>query len=231
MSTPTAPSGPTVPAAPPTPTRTRLRLRWFRNPLQPLVIIIRVGFYLALTAFLIGVFDVLFLSGKSFGWHNGAACLTIPDGLTANFPRLAAQTINGSVHGLRLCAVPASHHQALYSTLAHGLGLPFFLVAFGLTSRLLTIAEKGGVYRSEVVSRVQSLGWTLLVGEVLVVALSTIGKVYLYNDLVMDPSHSTFWTPFWDVDWAVLLIGTALICLARILREGVGMREDLDGTV
>jgi hypothetical protein len=218
-------STPTVPAAP------AARPRRLRNPLQPLMMIIQVGFYLALAVFLIGVFNVVFRSGQSFGWHHGAACLTVPDGLGANLQHPAAQEVTGSAHGFRVCATPAGRHQAFYSTLANGLGLPFFLVAFGLTSRLLTIAAKGGVYRSEVVSRVRSLGWTLLIGEVLVVALSTVGKVHLYNDLVQFHENGTFWTPFWDVNWAVLLIGTALVCLARILREGVGMREDLEGTV
>lgn len=221
MSTPTAPAAPAA-----RPRRPRLR-----NPLQPLVLVIRVGFYAALAVFLFSVFDVLFLSGTAFGWNRGSACLTVPDGLTAHLPRLAAQTVTGSTHGLRVCATPAGHRQAFYSTLANGLGLPFFLIAFGLTSRLLTIAQKGGVYRSEVVSRVRSLGWTLLVGEVIVVVLGTVGKAHLYNDLVMFHENGTYWTPFWSVNWAVLLIGTALICLARILHEGVGMREDLDGTI
>ncbi|GAA2007701.1 DUF2975 domain-containing protein [Catenulispora subtropica] len=221
MSTP-ATAGPATAAGP----------RRFRNPLQPLGGIVRVVYYLALAAFLVGAANVLFASGTAFGWHHGTACLTVPDQLQPPIDRTLQWTsVTTDVHESRVCVQHAAVHQAFYSTLAGGLGLPFFLVAFGLTSRLLTVAAKGGVYRSEVVSRVQFLGWTLLAGETLLVVLGTVGKVHLYNDLVPQHANGTYWTPFWDVNWAVPLIGVALISLARILREGVGMREDLEGTV
>ena len=40
-----------------------------------------------------------------------------------------------------------------------------------------------------------------------------------------------FWTPFWHLNWPVLLIGVCLVVFARIMKEGVRMREDLEGTV
>ncbi|GAA2061591.1 hypothetical protein GCM10009839_85840 [Catenulispora yoronensis] len=215
-----------------TPSNAAARPRRLRNPLQPLVVIVRVTYYVALVVFLIAAINLLFARGHSFGWHRGTACLTVPDQLMPpQIHTMEWTSVTTNVHESRVCVQYANNHQAFASTLANGLGLPFFLVAFGLTSRLLTIAAKGGVYRTEVVSRVQFLGWTLLAGETAVAALRTVGSVHLYNDLVPEHFNGTFWAPFWHVNWTVLLIAVALITLARILREGVGMREDLDGTI
>jgi hypothetical protein len=35
----------------------------------------------------------------------------------------------------------------------------------------------------------------------------------------------------WYPSWSVVLIGLGLITFARVMRLGVGMREDLEGTV
>lgn len=214
-----------------TPTTTTRPSR-FRDPLQPLVGLISVGYYLALAAFLIGVYRVLFASGGSFGWNGGAACLDVPAGLQSMLPGPGEpRSAIVDVQGLHACIPHAGSAQAFYSTLANGLGLPFFLITFGLTSRLLTVAAKGGVYRSEVVSRVHLLAWTLIVGEAVVVVLRVFGSVHLFNDLAVAPVSGVFWLPFWHVNFIVLLIGVVLLSVARILREGVGMREDLEGTV
>jgi hypothetical protein len=96
---------------------------------------------------------------------------------------------------------------------------------------LLTVASRHSVYSAAVVRQIRFLGWTLLVGEVVVVVLRVVGSVGLYNQLVPNHSNGTYWTPFWHVNWAVLLIGLCLLTFARIVREGVRMREDLEGTV
>lgn len=204
-----------------------------RDPLQPLTTVVQVAFCLAFALFLISTARILVFSGGSFGWNGGSACLDLPEQLQPQptFTVYRWTSTHAMITGSRVCVDPASTRQAFYSTLANGVGFPFFLLAFGLTSHLLTVATRHGVHSEAVVRKLRHLGWTLLIGEAVVAVLRVVGSVHLYNQLVYGHSNGTYWTPFWHVNWSVLLIGLCLLTFARIVREGVSMREDLDGTI
>jgi hypothetical protein len=205
-----------------------------RDPLQPLTAVVQVAFCLAFALFLVGVARILVFSGGSFGWNGGSACVDLSQQLQrpeVGLVRATRSVTNTMITDSRICVTPASTRQAFYSTLANGMGFPFFLLAFGLTSHLLTVATRHGIHSDTVVRKLRFLGWTLLIGEAVVVVLRVVGSVHLYNQLVDGHAQGTYWTPFWHVNWTVLLIGLCLLTFARIVREGVTMREDLDGTV
>ncbi|ACZ88111.1 DUF2975 domain-containing protein [Streptosporangium roseum] len=106
---------------------------------------------------------------------------------------------------------------------------PGFVVtagAFFLLWRLLWRA-RGGVYIPQAARQVRFLGWWLLVGGLLAPQIENFATMRLLDTLAVD--EATYWVR--EIPLVVPLVGLGLLALAGVLRDGVRMRDDLEGTV
>jgi hypothetical protein len=56
-------------------------------------------------------------------------------------------------------------------------------------------------------------------------------RLNLLSQLVTWPVDWEQWPAAWSVSWAAAWAGLGLLALARVMRTGVGVRADLEGTV
>ncbi|MEV4799332.1 DUF2975 domain-containing protein [Nonomuraea sp. NPDC049421] len=99
-------------------------------------------------------------------------------------------------------------------------------VAFFLLWRLLWRAREGA-YLPQVARQVRLLGWWLLVGGLLAPQIEHVAMMALLDTMAANESHHL---PR-EIPVIVPLVGAGLLALASVLRTGVRMRDDLEGTV
>ncbi|KAB8197610.1 hypothetical protein FH608_003435 [Nonomuraea phyllanthi] len=107
--------------------------------------------------------------------------------------------------------------------------LPGFAVtagAFFLVWRLLWRA-RDGVYLAQVAGQVRVLGWWLLAGGLLAPQLEHLAMMTLLDTMTTGESYYGIK----EIPLVVPLAGLGLLALAGVLRTGVQMRDDLEGTV
>jgi hypothetical protein len=110
-------------------------------------------------------------------------------------------------------------------TVLFGLGTLFLLLRF------LRTASQEGAYAATVPFKLSALGWFLLVGGPLSTLLEAVSRSYLRSTLAVDTPSDWFTEWLGSLpDWSVVA-GIAALTFAQILRVGVRMREDLEGTV
>ncbi|MFI6817437.1 hypothetical protein ACIBG7_33915 [Nonomuraea sp. NPDC050328] len=98
--------------------------------------------------------------------------------------------------------------------------------AFFLLWRLLWRA-RDGVYLPQVAAQVRVLGWWLLAGGLLAPQIERFAMMTLLDTMTVN--ESSFGIK--EIPMIVPLVGLGLLVLASVLRTGVRMRDDLDGTV
>ncbi|MEV4569459.1 DUF2975 domain-containing protein [Nonomuraea sp. NPDC049419] len=107
--------------------------------------------------------------------------------------------------------------------------LPGFVVtavAFFLLWRLLWRAREGA-YLPQVARQVRVLGWWLFAGGLLAPQIEHVAMMALLDTMAANESH---YLPR-EIPVIVPLVGVGLLALASVLRTGVRMRDDLEGTV
>lgn len=98
--------------------------------------------------------------------------------------------------------------------------------AFFLLWRLLWRA-RDGVYLPQVAAQVRVLGWWLLAGGLLAPQIEHFAMMALLDTMAANEAH---FGPK-EIPVIVPLVGLGLLALANVLRTGVRMRDDLEGTV
>ncbi|WP_433546232.1 DUF2975 domain-containing protein [Streptomyces sp. CA-294286] len=135
--------------------------------------------------------------------------------------------VQASSSAARLCQDGPSAGQRLADL---GSRLPWLLFAcLGLLlfSRLLKGVLREGPFTDMVAQRLSFLGWFVAVGSPLAGLLAGWADSWLVGSMApMVGSGPTVAGP-----QALVLAGLAAVILGKIMREGVRMREDLEGTV
>ncbi|RVX41852.1 DUF2975 family protein [Nonomuraea polychroma] len=98
--------------------------------------------------------------------------------------------------------------------------------AFFLLWRLLWRA-RDGVYLPQVAGQVRVLGWWLLAGGLLAPQIEHFAMMALLDTMAVGESYYGIK----EIPVVVPLVGLGLLALASVLRTGVRMRDDLEGTV
>jgi len=164
----------------------------------------------------LGVLVVVIAAAGEFGWlpgnSAGPACVDT---------------------GSRLAC---TDHPSMAQRLADaGDQLPSMLFSLGalwLLLRFLRTAAQHGPYASAVPGRLAAFGWFTLIGGPVSSALEALSRTSLLAGLAPDTPTAS-WIDRWFSnfpEWSVVA-GVAALTFAHILRIGVGMREDLEGTV
>ena len=214
-----------------------------RNPLELLASVVTWVFWLAVLATATTVIRDLTGQGLLFGAHIGGpspsltgACLTAPQALLQHAGSVLGHS--GLSPGVRadwntaiVCAAHPNARQALADTIT---ALPVDLLRLGalyLAMRLARAAARDGVYTAEAARLLLILGWWLLAGGLVATVTEAFARMDLLSQLVTWNVDWGQWPVAWSVSWPVVWIGLGLIIFARVMRIGVGMRADLEGTV
>jgi hypothetical protein len=202
-----------------------------RDPLEPVTT--TVGLLTGLTGL------VLFLSllVHQALWGNGPVCTSVPaDGMAT---RSSGLTIGGQVRGSQatignviLCVNHPDTWQRFAGLLASWPSVILW-VGFLLQIRgLLRIASQpGGLYSPDTAARLRRLGWFLTAGALAAAIIQTVANLMIFLSQVHYPGLNWFEPDKLHLSVSALLGGLALITVARVMRVGVTMRDELDVTI
>ncbi|RZQ60202.1 DUF2975 domain-containing protein [Amycolatopsis suaedae] len=113
--------------------------------------------------------------------------------------------------------------------------LPPVLFMFGavwLALRFLRTAAQDGPYDATIPGKLTTLGWFLLAGGPSAMLLAAVASAALRADLLADAPASGWLGQWWStMPWWSVVAGLTALLFAHILRIGVRMREDLEGTI
>lgn len=182
------------------------------------------------------------LSGSGFGfsslWFGQApvcADVNINDiGVNGSGPSLTGLLPDASVsvpNPLSVCVQHATSGQRALAFLAGAPNTVYFLVIFAVVAWLLLVARREGAFAPRVHKLLRFLGWFVIIGSVVAGIGRNLADAYFLASVTTEHvpiAFDTFGNMTLDVQ---LLAGCALLTLARIMRAGTRMREDLEGTV
>lgn len=206
------------------------RTRPPRNPLEPIAS--TIGYLTALTVTVL----LLSLLVHQAAWGNGPVCTSATaDGIPLRIYRVAVEgQVRGSQATIGTVNLCVNHPgtwlrvSGLLATWPPGiLWLGFLLQASGL---LRIAARPGGLYSLATAARVRRLGWFLTAGALAAGVIQTVANMTIFLSQIHYPGLN--WEPGkLHLSVATLLAGLALITVARVMRIGVTMREELDVTI
>ncbi|MEU4090042.1 DUF2975 domain-containing protein [Streptomyces aureus] len=211
-----------------------------RNPLEPLSSAVTIIVSMFAIALVLGVFGSMFADGVHIlGIGEKQICVTDssvsvggggPEGPIGIKAAPGAKVLLDASPSF--CTEHPSTAQAVLNTATQ---LPSFLFTVGvllLVLQLIRGAEREGLYTPRTAARLRGVGWWMLAGSV----LAAIGKSVSENALIDSLSRGGDASALtglltWDAPYMAILTGLGILSFARIMRVGVAMREDLDGTV
>jgi Protein of unknown function (DUF2975) len=201
------------------------------NPLEP--ISTATGW---LTTLMVG-FLLLSLLVHQQAWGNGPVCASVSSNDASSFggPASVAGVVPGGHATLGTVNICASHPAAglrLAGSLATWPYLILWLVFLVQFRRLLTAAARpGALYVPDTAARLRDLGRLLVAGGLAAGAIETAASFFIFGQVVRYPGLN--WFSFGQIKFSVvtLIVGLALATAARVMRQGVSMREELDVVV
>ncbi|MFJ5779014.1 DUF2975 domain-containing protein [Streptomyces sp. NPDC093094] len=210
-----------------------------RNPLEPMST--AVTSIVTLIAVLMGVslFSALFVDGVHvLGIGDESVCVMdtsttvgVGDEPARVFEHVPGATVGLSAHP-DYCTESPSLVQSLLNTTTRLAPFVFTVGALLLVLRLIRSAKRDGLYTVRTARQLHRLGWWLLAGSVLAaMAVSTAEKALIDSLSRADDISVVSGLWMWDAPFMAILTGLGVLSFARIMRVGIVMREDLDGTV
>ncbi len=214
-----------------------------RKRLQPLATVMTWVFWIAVLSSVTTVMRTLTGQGPLFGAHIGGPspalrgiCLSAAQALLPHTASALGQSglslgVRAAWDSASVCAAHPSFGQSLAAAIAV---LPvdlFRLGALYLAMRLARVAVRDGVYSDQAARLLAVVGWWLLAGGLVATLAEAFARLNLLGQLVTWPVDWGQWSVAWSVSWPVAWTGLGLIVFARVMRVGVVMRADLEGTV
>jgi len=186
-----------------------------------------------------GMSAVLPLSYPAGGWQPVCADASI-NGMSFNGdgPTLVgapgATSVSGPSNPMSVCVMHAAGGQRALAYLGSAPPTLFKLAIFVLVSWLLLVARREGPFAPRVHRMLMVLGWFVIAGSVVASVAHGVGGAYFLASAVTVPVpvKADVLSALYDaVLGAPVLVGCAVLTLARIMRAGSLMRDDLEGTV
>src|SRR3984957_19416970 len=179
------------------------------------------------------------LSYPAGGWQSVCADASINGmSLNGNGQTLVGApgttSVSGPSNPMSVCVINATGRQRALAYLGSAPPTLLKLAIFVLVAWLLLVARRKGPFAPRVHRMLVVLGWLVIAGSaVATVAHEVAGAYFLASAVtvpvpVKDDVHSALYDA---VLGAPVLVGCALLTLARIMRAGSLMRDDLEGTV
>ncbi|WP_344420104.1 hypothetical protein [Amycolatopsis minnesotensis] len=204
-----------------------------RNPLEPLTGIARISSWFVYVFALLGIMLVLFgpgglVSGPGLRTTcvDSAGSLSVTGG--TGFPLKPGARLSGA--SAEACLDHASTGVWLSGFADRWIWYLWAAGALALLLRFLRGAALKGPYDQAVPGRLAALGWYLPVAAAVVAAVAATARSTLLGAAFESPAS---WTSLWAGAFPLwsAFAGAAALTFARILRIGVRMHEDLEGTV
>ncbi|MER5472926.1 DUF2975 domain-containing protein [Streptomyces sp. NPDC002685] len=209
-----------------------------RNPLEPLSSAVK-GIVTLLTALMVAGVLGLFVDGshlRAFGIGDQSACVTdtsttVGGGDAPEFKPAPGATVELDAHP-RYCTDNLTTAQSLLHTATQVPAFVFSAGALLLVILLIRGAEREGLYTARTAGRLRRLGWWLAAGSVLAAIAESTAEQSLVHSLSRNADGSTVTGLLsWQIPYMAILTGLGVLSFARVMRVGITMREDLDGTV
>lgn len=191
----------------------------------------------------IGVTLALFGGGSIGGFGRTPVCVTQPntqygadngaiDHLGIAGRHGASISLNST---LQACINHPSLAQRIMYTLTTIPGVLLWACVLLLLYRLLRSARRAGPFTTQVATAMRRLGWLIIAGSAAAAAVQAVDRDLLLNSMVT----GLFSTIYADAIWAGLsalipvpaLTGAALLTMARIVRLGAEMDDEIQATV
>jgi len=143
-----------------------------------------------------------------------------------------ARGTQADLNDLLLCVGHPGAALRLASLLA-ALPSVLVLVVFLLRLRgLLLVAGRPGVlYSAATAARVRWLGWFLFAGSLAAAAIESAAQTVIFLSAVHYPGLDWYEPQEWHLPVGYLVLGVALISVARVMRRGAFRREESGVTV
>lgn len=202
-----------------------------RNPLEPLRSATGAVFTVALIGYAAAVLSTMLGRGNLFGLGESVVCVDANNLALPVGEPLAKPGVFANADGVSLCTRHADAGQHALGVLIGLPGPALLLGALFLLHRVIREAERSGVFGDRVAGRLRVLGWVLLVGQLATMVIKGSATAYFVADVSTLNPGTPWGITYWQWSWPSLLAGFGALTLARVIRIGARMREDLDGTV
>ncbi|MFD9462946.1 DUF2975 domain-containing protein [Streptomyces sp. NPDC060027] len=211
-----------------------------RNPLEPLSSAVKGIVTLLAALILVGVLG-LFVDGLHLhvlGIGDTSVCVTDQSTTTSGgdvppmeFKPAPGATIELDAHPSYCTEDPTTAQSLLHTAIQ----VPPFVFSVGallLVLLLIRGAEREGLYTARTAGRLRRVGWWLLAGSVLAAIAESTTEQSLVHSLSRNAEDTAVTGLLtWDMPFMAVLTGLGVLSFARVMRIGIAMREDLDGTV
>jgi hypothetical protein len=208
-----------------------------KDPLAPIEFVTTLVSAAIVLVLALTVPATIFGSGSFLGIGESDVCVTTP---MKGFPVTDAvgndagivgvrKGVDGLAETIRLCSGSAGGGARALQTLVIGSGF-FFLLGFVLLMRWLLKSARRGLFTAEVARRTLTLGWYLLVGELVRACCDAFGRAGILHQFVDHYSVGNAGMLF-HASVATLIAGFGLITLGRVMGQTVPMREDIEATI
>ena len=144
-------------------------------------------------------------------------------------------SVSGPSNPMSVCVINATGSQRALSYLGSAPPTVLKLAIFVLVAWLLLVARRQGPFAPRVHRMLVVLGWLVIAGSAVATVAHEVAGVYFLESAVNVPVpvKADVISALYDavLGSSSLLVGCALLTLARIMRAGSLMRDDLEGTV
>ena len=174
-----------------------------------------------------------------YGFTAGPACAVVPlNGLSetgggSTIANLRPHTSAGTSGQVSLCASHPTFGQRTLVTLTQAPAAVLYLAILLLLWQVIRTIRRDGPFADLVAGRLRFLAWFILAGSAAVVAGQSLAQSAFASTVVTDPVPADSNVTGALTGGLVLpvLITCGLLTLARVIRAGARMRDDLAGTV
>ena len=197
-----------------------------------------VKFILVLAAVLLGIVLIFAVFGtiELGGLGSGPACAGVHLSGIAVTGAAVAHLRSGATASGGTVSLCASHPTAGQQVLAGLTWIPavvLYLAVVLLLGQLLRTVRSAGAFAVLVARRLRFLGWFVLAGSLVVVVGQSVAQSAFVSTVVTSsvPAVRNAAEAGLAVIFVPLLITCGLLTLARVIRAGARMSDDLSGTV
>lgn len=208
-----------------------------RNPMFPLHTAAKVVLGLALAVVVDGGLMAAFGVTSFLGFGpNYMACVEAPWAVTR------VKAIGNALGGLRpgistspgtvnVCVNQPGITQKLLSDLTT---VPSDLLYIGLAVLVVQLARttaREGAFTVRTASQLRRLAWALMIGELVAGGVQASAELGLLDSMTTYRTSPVAAFEFWPFPWLALFVSLGLLAFARIVRQGVTMREENEATI
>ncbi|MFI6062062.1 DUF2975 domain-containing protein [Streptomyces sp. NPDC051286] len=202
--------------------------------LEPVATVVRGVYRLFLVGLVVGAVGPLAGTQLRLIWGGSYVCAESrsdfsTDGFTGRFrPHEGVEVMARPSY----CTDHVDSAQRLFDFLG---GFPSLLLVLGilfLLNRLIQDASREGVFTARTVKHLRVAGWWLLIGCLVAEVVEAGAHAALLATLTQDYTfNADSWLGTLQAPYALVFTALGILTFARVMRAGVAMREDLEGTV